>query len=102
VVDWWTRHQSDGGERLDEDDGQAGRRDYGHRLSVRRWPEDRQAREGRAGRRQGDPRLRPLGLLLLSRYTRPTRRRDRRYGGSRRSYRHVPTDKSEPAFLAFG
>ena len=43
-----------------KDDGQARRRDHGHRLSVRRRPEDRQARAGRAGRRQGDAPLRPL------------------------------------------
>ena len=34
-----------------KNDGQARRHDYGHRLSVRRRPEDHQAREGGNGRR---------------------------------------------------
>ena len=62
MVGRWARHQPDGGEWLDQDDDQAGRRDHGHRLSVCRRPEDRQAREGGTARRQGDPPLRPLGL----------------------------------------
>src|SRR5688500_11146962 len=62
--------QSNGGGWLDSDDGQAGRRDHGHRLSVRRRPEDRPARARGARYRQGDPRLRPL-----RRSSRPSRRR---------------------------
>src|SRR6185503_3454109 len=60
----WACHQPDGGQRLDQDDGEARRCDHGHRLSVLRWPEDRQTRARRTARRQGNASLRPLGPCI--------------------------------------
>src|SRR5215813_3322719 len=63
MADRWSRHQPDGGQRLDQDDGEARRRDHRHRLSVRRRSEDRQTRARRVGGRQGTAPLRPLDPL---------------------------------------
>src|SRR5689334_7394765 len=56
----WSCDHPHGGERLDEDDGKARRRDHGYRLPVCRRPEGAQAGAHRAGRRQGTAPLRQI------------------------------------------